>query len=297
MQMVAAYSEHIVCSYDGARIAYQVAGDGPALVLANGLGGNAAAWHFLFRRFSPRHKVLSWDYSGLYHSGPPPSRDRLGPAGQARDLLTLLEAEKVDRFVIAGWSMGVQVALEVYRLMPARVAGLIAINGVPGRPFDTAFGSRFSRRLLPAAVRLWGRGHRVVTPLLRGAVGWKGLLPLLKRLKLVGAMLDDDVFLEVADGFVGMDFDVYCATMDALGRHDAWDVVPTIRVPALIIAGDHDMLTPLAEARRMAGLIPHARLVILPGATHYAPVEYADDVGREVEALLGQCGLTRLVDE
>ncbi len=284
--MIPGLIERTIESFDGTRIAYQVRGEGPVVVLANGLGGNAAAWRFLFQRLGEQRKVLSWDYRGLFHSGRPSSWDTLDPRNQARDLTSILEAEGVDRFAIVGWSMGVQVSLEVYRAHPQRVTALAAINGVPGRPFDSALGWRFSRHVAPLLVKQMRRHAKIVGQVTRGAIGWPGLLPMMRRLGFVGASLDTSIFLEVAKDFVELDYDLYGATLEALGQHDASDVLPSVRVPATIVTGDHDMLTPLETARRMARSIPNARLRVLPGGTHYTPVEFPAEVGDEVETLL-----------
>ncbi len=275
-----------VASYDGTKIAYQVAGEGPAVVLANGLGGDVEAWRFLIETLGARRKIICWDYRGLFRSAAPASWHTLGPREQAADLLPILDAEKVDRFAIVGWSMGVQVSFEVYRAVADRVAALCAINGVAGRPFDTALAWRFSRHVLPLLIAQMRRRHQLWGRLTRGIVGWKQLLPMMQRLGMVGATLDGDVFLAVARQFATIDFDLYGATLEALGRHDAWDVLPSVRSPVTIITGDRDIMTPMQVARKMARSIDGARLVVLEGGTHYTPVEFPTQVGEEVVALL-----------
>jgi pimeloyl-ACP methyl ester carboxylesterase len=63
-------------------------------------------------------------------------------------------------------------------------------------------------------------------------------------------------------------------------EHSAWDVLPQVRVPLLIIAGDQD---PLAPARRVAIPMhlasPHSELVRLPRGTHTALLDHADTIG------------------
>lgn len=289
--MISGLIERHVEGFDGTRIAYQACGDGPAIVLANGLGGNASAWRFLFERLSSRYRVISWDYRGLFHSAPPRTRGTLAPQTQARDLEAVLAAEQVDRFALVGWSMGVQVSFEVYRAWPERVAGLAAINGVAGRPFDTAMGWRFSRHVLPALVSQFRRHAPLAERISQRFVTWPHLLPVMRRLGMVGPTLDAALFLEVAAEFVKLDYELYGETMEELGRHDAWDVLPRVSVPVSIITGDRDLLTPVGTARRMASAIPHARLRVLRGGTHYTPVEFPAEVGEEVEALLARADL------
>ncbi len=279
-------------SFDGTDIGYQAGGVAVAhggalpLILCNGLGGDYRAWKYVVDHFAARHPILSWDYRGLYQSGRPVQRGTLGPAAQSRDLDAILAAEHIERFVLIGWSMGVQVAFEVYRRHPERVAGLAAINGVAGRPFDTIVGGRLVRSLIPRALKLMRVAAPVVGHVTTAAVAWKGLLPMMQRLGMVGATLDLAFFAEFSRSFSTMDFDLYGATLASLGKHDAWDLLPSVRIPVALVTGDRDMLTPLAAARRMQQLLPDATLTVLPGGTHYTPLEFPEDVCAAIERLL-----------
>jgi len=274
-------------SFDGTEIAYQVTGGGDALpiVLANGLGGDYRAWKYIFERFAPRHAIATWDYRGLYRSGPPATPGTLGPASQARDLEAILDELGWRRVLLVGWSMGVQVNFEAWRRFPSRIAAVGVINGVAGRPFDTALGSRFLKHIIPLVLRQMRRRARLVGRLTGVATAWAGLPAMMRRLGFVGATVDLALLAEFASTFSTLDFDVYGATMEALGQHDAWPVVPTVNVPMSIITGDHDMLTPLPTAKAMCEAAPNARMAVLKGGTHYTPVEYPDLVCAELERL------------
>jgi pimeloyl-ACP methyl ester carboxylesterase len=108
---------------------------------------------------------------------------------------------------------------------------------------------------------------------------------MMRRLGFVGATVDLALLADFASTFSTLDFDVYGATMEALGQHDAWPVVPTVNVPLSIITGDHDMLTPVATAKAMRDSVPHARMAVLKGGTHYTPVEFPREVCAELERL------------
>src|SRR3569623_2775005 len=121
----------LIAARDGTRIGYQVRGEGPAVVLANGLGGTYLAVRYLYDALGA-YKTICWDYRGLYTSGPASDPTANTVVHQVDALAEILAAEHVDDFVIAGWSMGVQVAFETYRRMEQRVRGIIAINGTYG---------------------------------------------------------------------------------------------------------------------------------------------------------------------
>lgn len=295
--MSSVFEHRRIVSHDGTVIACQSAGTtgrGPAIVLSNGLGGSYATWRHLVAALDPwGFRLLSWDYRGLYRSGPPARPEALAIADHAEDLHAVLRADGADArpAVLIGWSMGVQVNFEYARRHRDRIAAIVAINGVAGRPFDTIVGAEFLRGAIPAILAFMREQARLMRTVVGAAAGWKGLVPLIQRLGLCSRTLDLDVFEDLARDFVTLDFALYARTFEHLGRHDASDLFANLGVPVLIIAGDRDLLTPVATAERMRDRIPGARLRVIAGGTHYTPVEYPEVVNAEVLAFLRENGL------
>jgi pimeloyl-ACP methyl ester carboxylesterase len=278
-------------SFDGTQIAYQVRGDGPAVVLANGLGGTYEAFRHIYALLGERYKILCWDYRGLFRSGRPGDLATLAIPSQARDLALLLDREQVDRALFIGWSMGVQVNFELARGHGARIAGIVVLNGTYGSPFRTALASRLARHVIPPALAFMKANAGFVARAAPVALGWPGLVPALARLGMVSRDVDEDAMRAVAHDMRGLDFAIYSDTLRLLGAHDARDLLGTLDAPTLIITGDHDVMTPVFTARKMNRLISGSRLVIIPGGTHYTPLEYphvvSDEIGRFFGAIPG----------
>jgi pimeloyl-ACP methyl ester carboxylesterase len=273
-------------SFDGARIAYQARGRGPCVVLANGLGGTYEAFRHVYDALGDHYRILCWDYRGLYRSEIPHDRRTLAVPCHASDLQRLLEVEHVDRAVFIGWSMGVQVNFEAYRDCRSRFAGLVAINGTYGSPFRTALASRLTRYVIPHLLTLMKAQAPLVSRLSRRAIAWRGLVPAMIRLGLVSASIDLEAMSDVAGGFTELDYTVYSDLLRRLGEHDARDVLPEITVPALIITGDHDVMTPVFTARKMNRQIHGSRLVVIEGGTHYTPLEFPVVIKDEIKRFL-----------
>jgi pimeloyl-ACP methyl ester carboxylesterase len=278
-------------SFDGTLIAYQVAGEGPAVVLANGLGGTYSAWRHQYAFLARHYRVISWDYRGLFRSARPARLETLALEQQVRDLEIILAAEDISRAVFMGWSMGVQFNFEYYRGHAEQFVGLVVMNGAAGHPFSTAFGgSTVTQTLLP----LMNLGIRAAAPFVRrvapAVAARRGLVPLLHRAGIVAATLDHDVFHDLADEYAGLDFEVYGETFRLLGQHDASDLLHRIEVPTLIVSGTRDFFAPVATARSMAEAIPGARLVVIPGGTHYTAVEFPREVNEELRVFLKDLG-------
>ena len=83
--------EKRLASFDGTDLAYHTLGQGPPILLANGLGGSWRAWKHQLRYFRDRYSFVSWDYRGLYASKAPPDRHALDVPAQARDGLAILD--------------------------------------------------------------------------------------------------------------------------------------------------------------------------------------------------------------
>lgn len=274
--MVPGLEHRRLASFDGTEIAYQVRGEGPAVVLVNGLGGTHVAFRHIYDFLGRDYKILAWDYRGLFGSAAPRDRATLAVPAQCRDLDALLAAEGIERALFIGWSMGVQLIFEFYRARAARVDGIVAINGAPGRPFRSVMASRAVSALVPALLRAARLQAGAVGRAARAWVAWRGALPAMQRVGMVSRTLDVDAFQAIAQSFAGMDWRLYLDTLKRLGEHDAGDVLSRVTAPTLIISGDRDLLTPAYRAEQIHRAVRGSRLVLIPGGTHYTPVEYPD---------------------
>ena len=120
-------------SFDGTKIGYRLRGEGnKVMVFCNGLSTTESYWKYLIRHYSARCRVLTWDYRGHGASHPPMNPDEISISSHARDLNLILDAEQIEQPVIGGFSMGVQVCREYYRLFPEGCAGLILVAFMVG---------------------------------------------------------------------------------------------------------------------------------------------------------------------
>ena len=182
-----------ITARDGTRIGYQVRGDGPCVVLANGLGGTYVAFKALYGGLEG-YKAICWDYRGLYTSGAAADPLANTIAHQVDDLIDILAAEGVTDFVIAGWSMGVQVAFETIKRHRARVKGMLAINGTYGRAFRTVMGSRVIGQTIPMLLRIVRAQAALVGLASKRVAGSDLLIGAMKRVGLVAPTIDMDIF-------------------------------------------------------------------------------------------------------
>ena len=271
---------------DGTRIGYQVRGQGPAVVLANGLGGTYLAFKYLYEALGEDHKIICWDYRGLYSSAPSADPKANTVAHQVADLMAILAAEQIDRFVLVGWSMGVQVGFETIKRHPERVAGMMAINGTFGHAFHTVMGSRMMGQVIPMLLRLVRAQAGLVGRATKLVAGSDALIAALVRIGLASPTIDVEIFRAVAAGFQHIDWVIYSHLLNRLDEHDAEDVLAKIAVPVAIVTGDKDLMTPPSTAEHLHRAIRGSRLVVIEGGTHYTPVEFPAILVDELRRLL-----------
>lgn len=272
--MDASVREERLVGPDGTDLAVQELGAGRLVVLANGLGGSLRAWAPVLDRFGPGHRVVTYDYRGLYRSGPPPEPNAVTIDHHAADLLSVLHWAGDEPALVIGWSMGVQVAIEAALAEPDRVAGLVLVAGAPGDPLAGVLHTPLSRLVVPPLTRLVEAGAAPFGATVR-LLAASGRAPaLLRALGVVAPSCDLDAFHVMAGEFARLDWRLYMRTIRAMAVHDAWPRLDELDVPTLVVGGTRDLFLPKSTLRALAAAIPEAELLVIEGATHYLPLEF-----------------------
>lgn len=279
-------SSRVVAAADGTRIAWREVGEGPPIVLANGLSTSDFFWHYLRPGWAEHHRVVSWDYKGHGHSEAARSDAGTTIPALADDLRRVMDAAGIERAVLVGFSMGCQVVLEGWRLMPERIAGLGLVLGPAGRLFDTALrplAGPVLQRLLrftpsPWLAPVFGAAHQVQQLPGSFAVG--------RWLRFYGRSTGTDLRRYV-DHFGQLHAHTVARIALHGGEHDARDVLPTIDVPTLVVVGDRDVFAPARTVGLpMHAAIPGARLLRIPDGTHGSLFEHHALIRGAVDELL-----------
>ncbi|HKE99161.1 MAG TPA: alpha/beta hydrolase [Actinomycetes bacterium] len=290
-----------VTSWDGTRLhVEQLAPAGeaavPCLVFAHGLALRGDAWHYQRRDLPASFRCVFADTRGHGRSGPA-AAGGYSLEALARDLHAVL-GWAGERVVLVTHSMSGMAALTLAKLEPERfaerVAGLVLVSTTYADALESMVaalaaggGDRVQRALYLAGERLAGQDPRWGYRLRRRGsdVGYLGT-----RLFGFGPGPSPSQVAWTDRLLARTDADVWVQVMPAVLGFDLGEVLPHVRVPALVVAGDADRLTPIASARHMAGRIPGARLVVLPGAGHMAFLEAHEPFNRELAAFARQAG-------
>ncbi|WP_343051783.1 alpha/beta fold hydrolase [Pseudaquabacterium terrae] len=224
-------------------------GRGPRVLALHGIQGTRAAWLPVARRLAAHARFVLPNLRGRGRA----PRGR-GPGDYTLDAYAGDAAAAIERhaagapYFLAGWSMGVSVALALLDRRPElRPAGLILLSGTPCLAQARWFDGEGAALLAAVAAR----EHRL------------GLLQ-------------------------AADHDAVAFTWRAICLTDQRPLLPRIDGPALLLHGSADTDSPHEHARWLAEGLPQARLVTLAGAGHALLTEHTERVAAEIESFLAQ---------
>ncbi|MFC8954006.1 alpha/beta fold hydrolase [Streptomyces sp. NPDC057101] len=257
---------------------YEDRGTGPALLLVHGHPFDHTMWQPQIDRFSRTHRVIAPDLRGYgatplgTHQAPTRRPDATVPRSLgldvfAEDLVALLDALEIDDCVLAGLSMGGQIAMELYRRHPGRVRGLVLADTYPAA--ETEEGRKARNAMADRLLREGMRGYadevldRMVAPYNTHAA------PHVHRM-----MCATDPVAAAA------------ALRGRAERADHRHTLTTVAVPALVVVGRDDSYTPVGDAEEMHALLPHATLAVIDRAAHLPNLERPEEFDAALESYL-----------
>lgn len=242
---------------DGIRIAYQPMGSGPPLILLAGQSNDHHWWDDVRGDFHIARRTITIDYRGTGDSDKPDVS--YSTRGFAHDVIAVLDDLGIDRADVYGTSMGGRVAQWLAALHPGRVRSLVLGCTSPGGAHGVERSNDVRRSLArsdPAATR-------------------EALLALM----YTPAWLSTHPGPYNTVGDPGMPAFAARRHLVASDEHDAWDVLPRITAPTLVVHGEDDLLNPVANAALLARRIPGSRLHLIPGARHAYFEEFRAEAG------------------
>ena len=231
---------------DGTTLAYQSQGAGPVLLLLAGQANNHHWWDDIRDDFAGQRRTITVDYRGTGDSGKPESH--YSTELFADDVIAVLDHAGTERADIYGTSMGGRVAQVIASRHPDRVRHLILGCTSPGGPHSVERDNTV-RRALANSDR---------------AAATEALLGMMYSPEWLSTHPGPYTVL----GDPSMPPHAQRGHLMASNRHNAWDLLPLITAPTLILHGADDVLNPVANAPLLAKRIPDATMTILPGARH-----------------------------
>lgn len=261
---------------DGLSIAYIDEGSGPPIVFLHGVGATKKMWAPQIEMLSERFRCIALDYRGYGESEVPPERSlaadardakAISRAAYARDVMAVLDAERIDAAHVCGCSLGGVVALEAYDAKPARVKSLALVDTFAFYPGGVA---SIDERI--ANLDRLGIAEFAKT---RGPGIHKPDAPK----DLVDSSIADMSSIPLA---------VYKASTNATWTGDYRSLLPRIGIPAEVFWGELDTsIAPHELSEELANGIPTCSGVVrVPHAGHVANLDNPDFFNLALEAFI-----------
>ena len=267
----AAVSTTGVLVVPGGRLAYEVTGQGPAVVLVHGFGLDLRMWDPQVRHLATRFRVVRYDCRGFGASGP---FDPAVAYTHAGDLVALLDHLTIGQAVLAGLSFGGRVVLQAALADPARVRGLAllgaVLDGVPWDP-DSAAAIDEAVRQAQAHGMLAGRATWLAHPLFAAA----------RQRPAVASSL-----AAMVAGYPGQHWTGHDPHQQT--QPQPIDVLEKLAMPVLVAIGELDVPGFREMSAVLARRIPGAQYHKVAGAGHMINMEQPAVVNELLAGFLGR---------
>jgi 3-oxoadipate enol-lactonase len=241
-------------------IPYLEAGAGWPVVLIHAFPLGADMWRPQLARVPDGWRFIAPDLNGLAR--------KHTMEDYARGVARLLDGLEIDTAIIGGLSMGGYVTFALFRLAPERFSGMILADTRPGDDTPDGKAARATMR-----ERLASGGPSAIAD---------QMLP-----KLLSPEADEELVVRVRRMIEHVPPPAIDSALAAMmERPDSTPDLPRMSFPTVIIVGEHDEVTPLAEAERMHAVMPRSRLTVIPRAGHLANIERPDEFTQAIHDFL-----------
>jgi len=251
------------------QIYWESLGQGPPVVFLNGILMTVDSWKLQTLALSRNFRCLMHDFRGQLRSSKPSAPWTL--QDHAEDLKVLLDQLGIEKCHIVGTSYGGEVGMIFAANWPERVIRLAVIASVSEVGSDTR-----------GIVMDWRRAA-----LENPASLYRTMLPATFSKAFIEA--NPQLIRQGEDRLQACDqtfFEAFAGLIDAFLQLEITPRLNDINCPALIIAGEKDLLKPPRYSQIMADGIPQAKLLVVPGAGHAVVLEQAEYVNRELLAFI-----------
>lgn len=274
-------------SFDGTPIYYEVRGEGEPLILVYGIACIINHWHHQIEYFAKSYKVITFDLRGHQKSNPINDINQISMDALAKDILGLMKHLKIKKAHFAGHSFGAPLILNTYDHAPEVFYSMTFINGFARNPIKGMFGLNIVEPFFNFLKTQYQKQPEVWKTLWKTAFDnpmsiYIAALAGGFNLK-VTHMKDIEVYMR---GVARLNLDVFLGMFEVLMEYDGESVLEKIDVPALILSGEKDNVTPIHFQHHFKEKIKHSEFVVVPYGSHCTQLDFPEYTNLKIEKFL-----------
>ena len=275
-------------SFDGTELAVRAAGDPsrPTIVFVHGFSLDMTTWHYQWTGLSDRYRCILFDFRSHGRSARAAGGD-LSPLAFGHDLAAVLSTLRDPRVLLVGHSMGAMSMLALAEARPELfrdpVAGVVFVGSAASDLVRGAFGSvtELLRPRLGSLRQAAGRVNRLRRYVLSSPAD---VAQMIARATQFGPDASPHLVRYVVGLAARAPSEVWTDGLAGLMEMDLRHAVQHIAVPALVLVGEQDRMTPPSSSVALAGELPQGRLELIEGAGHFPMMEAHDEFNRRLGA-------------
>jgi pimeloyl-ACP methyl ester carboxylesterase len=257
---------------NGQELYYEVHGEGEPLLCVHGLAADTLSWALQVPAFSERYRTVVFDNRDVGRSSM--ASQPYDVVDMARDAFGVADGLGLDGFHLLGVSLGGAIAQEMALAAPGRIRTVtLAASWAGGGAY-----ARETSRVWALRARRLSREEHVDSLMLLTLS--EAFYENEDAVSFVRNMILQHPYPQPVEGFVRQ--------VEASGRFDARERVPSMSLPVHVIGAEHDILIPVWKSRELAELIPGARFTVIERAPHGMTLERAEEFNRAVLEFLAE---------
>lgn len=279
-------SRNFVRALDGTLVYYETWGDGPTVALINSIGASFSFWKYFLPALRENYTLVFWDIRGHGESDFPHDFEKFDVSVIASDLECVLDAIGVDSVALVGHSTGFQVALEFLKNGSNRVKGVVDISGPFEHPLTNFLGTDRARPLAAFLAKAGLFLHNFVELASERLLTAPICFELIRHIFLNPQFAKREDFEPFLAHLAQMDYELLARLLVAFERHSGKDVLQSMEIPLLVVAGEADPFTPKEHYEKMCGLAKNCEIFWLRRGSHAVILEQPEAVNLRVEKFL-----------
>ena len=255
----------MIAHVNGIDLYYEDRGSGPAIIFIHGLGEHGDSWRFQMDYFEKGFRAITLDLRG--HARSQDGNEFITMNLYAKDILALMNELEIKSAHFVGLSMGGLICQELSTIDQTRMASMTLADAAGFYPPEMAVDGLQSRLDRIDKLPMEEIGAQIA----------------------VAATVDgihDDLLMEITRMFQGNRARPYAQATESTLKADYRNIHADIKIPTLILVGEHDPVTPLSFAQYLNVHIEKSMLTIIPKASHMSKLENPADFNQALSRFI-----------